>query len=460
MRLGRSSSPPIIRLTPESLARKQAAAAVAAGVKPVDTTAERRYQIVIGILAALAVLYNPIIALAGARGLPISPMTVMIIEPIILASVLLTVLRRPLDRDDLPSLLLAYAFLAITIYLSVMNEVIFPDTMRNMAIIALYTMLGLRATFTTVNRTCLVVTILVAAVLVLEIASTPGYVAVFEPAQYFWKTRGLEIPSWDNSGLFGNALGFKERFSFGLTNHRTSSLFLEQVSLANYAAFLTVYAMTMWSRLPIWQRIFYVVVIIAILVSNNTRTSLILAILAPVGYMLYPRMPRYLNVMIAPLLLSIAWWIEDPNRPYADDFAGRLSLTIRTLQAMDLPATLGLKIADAAKFVDSGYTYFTHAATLPGMILLWLFIAFYIPQVTAAQKRFAYASNLFIACSLVVGGTSIFTIKVAGFLWFVAGFLRSQRTETEGKAEAAAPIENSMYRTGAPNRALGWSMQR
>ncbi|MGV3770374.1 MAG: hypothetical protein ACO1NM_10120, partial [Sphingobium phenoxybenzoativorans] len=350
----RSTQPPIIRFSEQPVSPLNTAAAAAR-----DT----RYQFILGALAVMAVFYNGLLAMAGAAGLPISATSVLIIEPVILASALLAILRISFTRDDLPSLLLAFSFLAITIYLSAINEVFFPDTMRNMAIIALFTMLGLRARLSTLNMAVLVTTILTAVVLVIEIVDTPLYVQLFEPAQYFFKTRGLEIPDWDKSGLFGNALGFKERFSFGLTAHRTSSIFLEQVSMANFAAFLTVYLMSLWPKLAAWRKIFFIAVIIAILVTNNTRTSLILAVIAPAGYFLYPRMPRYLNVMIAPLLIAVAWFIEDPNRPYADDFAGRLSLTIRTLQKLDLEGALGQKIMESYAFVDSGYPYFIYAAT-------------------------------------------------------------------------------------------------
>jgi hypothetical protein len=446
----RRSSPPIIRLTEQSLQRKTA------GRSGAD---ERVYQFVLGTLAVLAVLYNGLIAMMGAIGLPISPTTVMVTESLILVGCLLAILRVPFTRDDLPSLLLAYAFLGITIYLSVINARFFPDTMRNVAIISLFTMLGLRAKFNTVNRACMFIVVCVVVVLIIEIVSTPTYVSLFQPAQYFWKTRGLEIPSWDKSGLFANALGFEGRFGFGLVAHRTSSLFLEQVSMANYAAFLTVFLMALWPRFPRWQRLFYAAVIVAILITNNTRTSLILAILAPIGYFLYPRMPRYLNVMIAPLLLGVAWYVEDPNRPYADDFAGRLSLTVRTLKGLDFPAVIGEKIDDAIKFADSGYTFFTYSGTLPGLILLWVFIAFYLPQRTAVQKRFAYAACLFVACSLVVGGNSIFTIKVSSMLWFAAGFLRTQKEETESVALTAdepEPVQETTIsgRTIRPRRPM------
>jgi len=435
----RSTQPPIIRFSEQPAS----AAAVAASV-----ARDTRYQFILGALAVLAVSYNGLLATAGAFGLPISATSVLIIEPLILGAALLAILRVSFTRDDLPSLLLAFAFLAITIYLSAINEVFFPDTMRNMAIIALFTMLGLRAKLSTVNMAVLITTLLTAIVLVIEVADTPLYVQLFQPAQYFFKTRGLEIPDWDKSGLFGNALGFKERFSFGLTAHRTSSIFLEQVSMANFAAFLTVYLMSLWPKLATWRRIFFIVVIVAVLVTNNTRTSLILAVIAPAGYFLYPRMPRYLNVTIAPLLIFVAWFIENPNRPYADDFAGRLSLTIRTLMKLDLEGALGQKIMESYAFVDSGYPYFIYAATLPGLILLWMFISFYLPQRTAAQKRFAYASGLFIACSLVVAGTSIFTIKVASMLWFLAGFMRTQRNERE--SDSVEPIEVEPVQTASP----------
>lgn len=381
------------------------------------------------MLVVLAVTYNSLIAILGANGSAVNATTVMIVEAIILAASLLAIVQVNFQRDDLPSIILFFTFFIVTIYLSIINEFFYPETLRNISIISIFSMLGLRASFSTVKFTIFTVCALVVIFLFIECYSTPLYVEIFQPAHYFEKTRGLEIPDWDKSGLFGNALGFKERFSFGLSDHRTASIFLEQLSLANFAAFLTVFLISLWQRLPIWQRIFYAGVIIAILLTNDTRTSLILAVLAPAGYFVYPRMPRFLNITVAPLLIIIAWIIEDPNRPYADDFAGRLSLTVRTLKGMDLSAALGMNVLDASKFADSGYTYFSYAATLPGMVLLWIFVSLYIPQTTPAQKRYTYASNLFIASSLVVAGTSIFTIKIAGLLWFLAGFMRSQKDQ-------------------------------
>jgi putative polymerase len=447
MSISRYPSSSIIRLSPENVTQSRA-------TKVVDPGEERRYQIMIGVLAALGVLYNALLAMAGAHGLPISPTTVMVVEPIILITALITVLRRPISKNDLPSLLLAFTFLIITIYLCIVNQMIFPDTMRNIAIITIFTMLGLRASFVTVSRTTLIITVFVLAILILEIMSTPDFVALLEPAQYFWKTRGLPIQTWDKSGLFGNALGFKGRFAFGLTDHRTSSLFLEQLSLANFGAILMFYVMSLWTRLPVWQRVFYIAVIALIVTTTSSRTSLILAMLIPFGYVFYPRMPRFLNVAIAPLIIVIAWCIEDPSRPYTDDFSGRLSLTVRTLKALDLPAALGMSVTDATNFADSGYTYFIYAASLPGLIALWMFVAFYIPQITAAQKRFAYSSNVFIASSLVVAGTSIFTIKIASILWLIAGFIRGQRREDE--EELAPAVEIAPSRDGRMANALSW----
>lgn len=389
------------------------------------------YQFAIGALVVLAVAYNALVAIMGVHGVGIGAATVMIAEALILGLAFVLIMQVPFGSDDTPSMVLLFSFLLISLYISAMKEFAYPDAMRNAAIIGLFTMLGTRATFKTLNTAFLTCATLVMAGLILEMISTPAYVAFFEPAQYFLKTRGLAIPDWDTSGLFTNALGFQDRFSFGITDHRTSSIFLEQVSNSNFAAVLIIYLLSTWNRLSILARIYFIATAVLIVTTASTRTSLVLALLAPAGYFIYPHLTRFLNLALAPMFILIAWAVGDHTltKLVDDDFVGRLSWTISALYNVDWDAAMGLKIERAPWLLDSGYTWMIYTMTIFGAIILWCFMACYVPQKTISQRRFGYAASLFCASSLLVAGQALFSIKIAALLWFLAGYMRAQKTE-------------------------------
>jgi hypothetical protein len=449
----RNSQPPIVRLTAApGMARSGSIGAgltkdgrIAAlpgggqGMSPAMTIADGiGYKWAVGILVILSMAYNALLAMAGAAGIGISPGSVITCEVLLLAGALMLVLRTQFGPDDTPSLLLLFVSLIIMIYMSAANGVFFPDTMRNYTIIALFTMLGLRSSFKTVNIIFLTASLLVLAGLLYEMFDLPGYVRLFQPAQYFATTRGLAIPDWDKSGLFSNALGFKDRFTFGVTAHRTSSLFLEQISHANFASLLIILLLACWKRFTWWNRLVYVGTIVMIVITTSTRTSLTLATAAPLGYFLYPYLPRFLNILIAPLFIIIAFVVGDPTVTHlvTDDFVGRVSWTASTLYRLDLLSALGQNISMSPFFMDSGFTWVIYTGTLFGLLIFWTFVSCYVPQVTISQKRFGYALSLYVASSLLVAGTAVFSIKVAGLMWFLAGFMRKQRVELSGQEEA------------------------
>ncbi|CAN5254903.1 hypothetical protein BH10PSE12_BH10PSE12_05170 [soil metagenome] len=455
----RHSQPPIIRLNAIPQQPSRAPAKYAAARYEVGTG----YRFAIGVVVILSLCYNAILAMAGAAGVGISASSVVTFEVLLLVSALLLVLRTQFGPDDTPSLALLFVSLVIMIYMSAANGVFFPDTMRNYTIIALFTMMGLRSDFKAVNTIFLTATLLVLAGLLFEMFDLAGYVNLFKPAQYFATTRGLPIPEWDKSGLFSNALGFKDRFSFGVTAHRTSSLFLEQISHANFASLLIILLLSCWRRFAWWHRLIYVGTIVMIVITTSTRTSLTLALAAPLGYFLYPYLPRFLNILIAPLFIIIAFVVGDPTVTHLmeDDFVGRVSWTASTLYRLDLGSAMGQNISMSPFFMDSGFTWVIYTGTLFGLLIFWTFVSCYVPQVTISQKRFGYALSLYVASSLLVAGTAVFSIKVAGLMWFLAGFMRKQRddlvepeeSKSDPPVEAAAPTP-PIGRKPRPGKAL------
>ena len=219
-------------------------------------------------------------------------------------------------------------------------------------------MLGSRVKISYVDRTFTILSAIVLLVLILEISSTADYVYLFKPAAYFEATRGIEKFSWDKTGLFKNSLGFEGRLSLNpFSKFRTSSVFLEQVSLANFGGVIIVYLLSRWSEISRSTRALHYVCLIMILLTTSTRTSIALAGIGLLGYWIYPKLNRPATLALAPILLLVSWFIVlYKGASDEDDLAGRLSRTIRSLASLNADSYLGARADLLPLFADSGYT--------------------------------------------------------------------------------------------------------
>lgn len=392
-------------------------------------------------LLVAACAYNAMLAFAIAHGVALGLPAVIAVEFLILAATGAMILRsgrRPLD--SIGFLVLAM-FVIDGLAVSLVSASPFIDMVRNGAIIALFLLLGGRVGEKQLKQAFFACTLLVLIVLLVEIVDVGLYAKQFAPALYFERTRGVAQFDFDDSGLFRNALGFDGRFSLSnLFGHRTASLFLEQVSLANYASVLIIYLVAMWRRLAPGQRLFYIAVVALILVSNNSRTGLALVLVAPLIYWAAPRLNRFVPAAIMPLILVMAVALVLLLPPSVeDDMSGRVGLAMATLGKVDVLALFGGRAPSASEFLDSGYTYLIYSTSVVGLLLFWSFVALILAVPGVAARRAAIALGLYIFMNLLVSGNAIFSIKTAALLWLLVGFLRR---DVGDEPQATRPSEN------------------
>ncbi len=384
----------------------------------------RKVQVLIIAITLGTVLYNAILAFANSHGVGLTAASVGICETFLLGCAGAILLLGGLDRKDAAPLILFYTFVLLCVALSLLNNFVYVNGLRNVLIISFFTMLGRRTHEDTFVTIIVVATAIVFAVLMLEIVSTAQYVNLFEPGLYYQNTRGMEIQQYNDTGLFGGSLGFNSRFTFGLLDHRSSSLFLEQVSLANYSALLSIILISLWQRLSWPVRIGLMSVMMLIVLTNSTRTGSAILLSAPIGYFLYPRLPRFLTLFVAPVALAFGLLvIAQTGFVKGDDLAGRMTVTIQALANMDLSALFGLQLALSENMLDSGFGYVIISSSVIGLLALWIYIAEVLPRTTAEQKRCAFGISIYIFANMMVSGTSIFSIKVAAPMWLLVGML-------------------------------------
>lgn len=417
-------------------------------VPPVERSvrAERSGAAVLGTsaiaLTLAAVLYNTLLAFLNARGLDVGRGLVIVTEIAVLCLTAVVLLRSELRQSDTPLIALATFFVVNALLVSLASESLFIDMARNVAIIALFAMLGARIDERTLKRTFAIIAGLVLAILVLEGVSVNSYAWLLEPGRYFEQTRGISRFELDEIGLFANALGFDDRFSIlNIVGHRTSSVFLEQVSLANFAAVLTTFVVAFWPRLSWRLRLAFPLLVALILVTNNSRTALAIALAAPAVYWIAPTLPRLVALALLPVILlastAVAWASASTKE---DNLVGRLQLTVRTLGDMDVAALFGARAQQALEFADSGYTFVIYGASIFGLVTLWLFFSLFLAAPGAAQKRANLMMGVYLFLNLTVSGTSVFSIKTAALLWLLAGFLRRETDGANAPSTMPKPV--------------------
>ena len=393
-------------------------------------------------VAVAAVLYNGVLAIINAHVTPLAFSHVALTEILILLFGLVFILRKGLGENDLGALFFLVFTIAMAVYMSAINRVVFVDYLRNILIVFCFATLGTWANRKTVEAAFMVSLAVVILVLFCEIFALKLYAAIFEPGYYFLTTRGLQPPQWDTTGLFGNALGFEGRLSFGLIGHRASSLFLEQVSLSNFAGVMMMYTLYFWDEMKRRARVLIVACIALILLTTASRTMLTFSAICFVGYFVFPRLPKLVSLLTMPMILlaGTLMYVLNPDAR-GDNLSGRIVLTMRHISNMDIYGFLGFYADAAASFADSGYVYIVYAGTVFGMLAFWLFISLYPAGKTPAQRRLAQALPIFMFFNLMIGATPVFTAKIAGLLWLLLGHARHQispRLEAERLPVASA----------------------
>ena len=385
-------------------------------------------QVLIGLLVGAATCYTAVAAMAAAHGVPVGFGLVSAIEVLLLGGGGLLILYNGIQDDDGAVLSFLYFMVVLAVLLSIANERPLVETIRSALIICVFALLGQRANGRTLDMTFLGTAVIVLLVLILEVSSTSGYVWLFQPQRFYESTRGMGAAKYDTTGLFAATAGFAGRFSFGLfTDHRSSSIFLEQVGNANFACVLALYTVSRWQKLLIKWRALCVVTIVAILVTTNARFGSVLVVMLTAGYYLFGRLPRRLlpSVTIA-IAIAVALVAAFRYDVIADTFVGRIATTVREFNEAGVRFFLGGDAAEGLQQMDSGYAYLVGTSSIFGLLALWIFVNYYPRANDAGSRRLNWGIVIYLLGQLTVSGTSVFSIKTAALLWMLVGFIRVQ----------------------------------
>ena len=393
------------------------------------TVVDKRARVPVLLLYA-AIFYNAVLAFINAHGVTMTEAYVVIAEGLILLVAIGHIVGRLNQwKDQLPFIVVSLAvFVLLFLWVSVMNATIYIKSLRDIIIIFVFYLLGTQISAEQLIKTFKTIVMIVVGLMFVEGWMVDLYAAIFKPALYYANTRGVQQLSVDSSGLFRNSLGFQGRFTFGLFGmRRVSSVFLEQVSFANFAMVLAIFTAAFWQKIKHRDKFLFVVSIVFMIVANSSRTATAICAAMVVGYMLFPRLPRITSRLTMPVILAISFlfFFDASETIMTDDLKGRIGHTIAVLLSMNIKDLFAGNIAMVNNLGDSGYAYLIATQTVLGLIYFWCILIKLLPVKNDSQKRFVHGVMLYIACNLLIG-EAIFSIKVSAPIWFIAGCIAAQ----------------------------------
>jgi hypothetical protein len=376
-------------------------------------------------LIIVAVLYNAILAILVARGVSLGYSSVAAVEVVITSGCLALSLSTGISSRDIMPLALLWFIGTLALIASISFDQVYIGSIRNFALIAVFAMLGQRMDMSFIRKAFFAASAITLAVLIWEIASVESYASFFSPARYYELTRGTARSEFDESGLSVGTIVFEGRFSLGIfSGRRTSSIFLEQVSINSYAIVCMAFLNGLWGSLNWKEKALQLLTIVLIIASNNARMGALMCIVMPIGYFIFPWLNRNLILAIPFLIVgaifSLSSYLQDAM---GDDLTGRLGVTYRLLNGVNLADLFAGNPLRVEKTFDSGYAFIIASIGLFGGFAYLLFLVYYPRHETSAQRRGSWSLAVYILAWLTVGGTATFSIKTAALLWSFIGCL-------------------------------------
>jgi putative polymerase len=394
---------------------------------PAKAASSRQYEWSCFAIIFSALSFNFFLCFANTNAIEISDFHVIAAE-IAIISITFLVSVRAIGRQQfvLIGVMFLYLLFLILVRANVSsNSGIEVKVVRDFTIPVAFFLLGRRVgDLRNADTIVFVLAIVVTSVAVFEYFFLDVYLKYFNIIMYYvargtLATARLAISS---SNLFESGIRPEGRTLLPfLGDHRVSSIFLEPVSLGNFAMILFFWAMI---RFKFEKRLCAALLLMAIflIIMADSRFSAYLCVLA-LGAFLLPK--RYISAAVAWLpivclsgLIGIAYIFQ--NLIIDDSFLGRAVSSGRNLTAFDIPTWLGA--GESASFAyDSGYAYAISQIGILGFAVFW-FVLMTVKGASREFLMFRSLTGLYLATILCIS-YSPFTIKTAALLWFLFGAL-------------------------------------
>lgn len=384
------------------------------------------------IIVLATLLFNPVLAVINGHVMRLSDNSVILTEAFIVASALLVIAAGFRPRM-MPWLLLIAVIVAFAIVRTLGTQVFEPKYLRDVLLIPIFVMLGMTTRPQRITPIVVAAAVIAVAVMLFEGLFLSAFREVFRVQDYYVFTRGVSSENfWDTEvGLYPSAVREDRLLPF-VKLHRLSSIFLEPVTLGNFAAVLLAYVVACRRWMSGRTVTLLLVSTASLLVGCDGRLAVVGMLLILVVALVSPLLPPLSAIVFLPftvLGVCLVVWIGDFNSN-GNDFPGRLAHTVALLTDYGPLEYFGLSDAFASKAVDSGLAYLIYTQSALGLALIWVIIVAACRSDTLAQSRYLNAIALYICLTMLVSASFV-SIKIAGIAWFILGSLQNDESDVD-----------------------------
>lgn len=401
-----------------------------------DNPSTRRITVL--ILVAV-VSYQALLCLINTHAFGVSRALVGVSEGLIILASLPLILKRIVPGVVIFASLAAAMLCLLTILSGVPDIKAFRDLLIPICFFWLGRNIGDPAL---ADRTLLLIIGLITGFGLFELFAVNAFTNVFDIFSYYVSIGNLE-PITDYvresrlqmNGIRPEDIG-RTLLPGLLDNHRVSSLFLEPVSLGNFATILAAWGLAREKSQLRWTMVFVGSAVLLIVLADSRFALVSVSLLVAMRFILSGR-GLYCPVIIPFLLLCLLVGLGIyATGPYTDSYLGRLINSGESLVSFDVSTLLGYD--GQAWFPDQGYAYVLSTFGLPLVVALWM--AFWLVRMPdTAGQRFRCFAAVYIALILCISGTSLFALKTAGLLWFLFGCIMRDPAPASEKQQQQKP---------------------
>lgn len=388
---------------------------------------------------AATVLFNPLLAIVNGHVHRLSGGVIAASQAaIVLGGLAIGATARP---APLRWLALAWALCIAFVAMALGRGAVIPKNLGDVLVIPAFICLGARMEERVLARTVTALLVAVCGCGLWELMSPASFGAVFKVMDYYVATRGFDPKQFYAGGdLFVSSERGGGRFLMAFTGwHRGSSLFLEPVSLGNWAGVVALFAAAFWGRMGLRGRAFYVASVAIVLVTCDGRlalgTCVLLALWLPIAGRLPARLAAlYLPAMIVALVLARAAGALPQS---GDTLSGRFRGGIDLLTGLDMAQMFGIG-AQTEGAVDAGWAYLIQGQSIFVGLALWLIVTLSDTGEDAAARRMKHGAALFIVLCLPIS-YAVLSVKTSALLWATYGvFFQAAARERNARRPFAA----------------------
>lgn len=381
---------------------------------------------VIEMVIFSTLVFNFILAIINGF-IPLTSSIVAVVDGlIILFSIYLIITSNEVVAKK--GLLFIIVFVLPCLFVVAMNFELNPKYFRDALIIPVFTLLGFIYTgdFKLFLKRCVVV---VLVFMILEAAWVDVYTELVNIKQYYVNTRDVFEDRFYtvDSNLFVNAYRPGDRFISipGWDLHRVSSVFLEPVSMGNFAIFIAILLLSAGSWFSRTEKVLFLIAWLLVIAFSDSRfafsTSLIIVFL----YFL-PRIVLLFSPFVIPIVLVLSVFVAtylgwEVNDSFQGRIAKNAALLLDSHWSQFLIGDLSAKTP-----VDSGYTYIVYTQSVFFLFLVMFLIFGYGRQLDNFYfHKYKFNLAVYFSLSLLIS-CSLFSIKTASLFFFTYGVLASR----------------------------------